>query len=280
MTLKEAVELAYRTLTPISESAKLDAQLLLCNACQFEQTKIIAHPDQELSIEEFERFSSNLRRRAQGEPLAYITGTKEFWSLDIMVNEHVLIPRPETELLVELTLDSISNIESPYILELGTGSGAIAIAIAKERSDCKILATDISLPALTLAKLNARNHQTNITFIQSDWYKNVSNNENGRKYHAIISNPPYIGNQDTALDQFVFKYEPKLALISEKNGLHDLSEVIKTAPSMLKKNGTLIVEHGFQQAHSVSELFINANINNIKLQKDLAGNPRCTMGDV
>jgi release factor glutamine methyltransferase len=280
MTLKEAVEHACTILTPISESAKLDAQLLLCNACQLKQTKIITHPEQELSIEELEKFSASLHRRAQGEPLAYITGTKEFWSLEIKVDKHVLIPRPETELLVELTLDSISNIESPSILELGTGSGAISIAVAKERSDCKILATDISLPALSLAKLNAKNHRTNITFIQSDWYKNLPNDGDKKKFHAIISNPPYISHKDKDLDQFVSQYEPKQALISRNNGLHDLREIIINAPNKLHKNGSLIIEHGFKQAQSVSELFVNANINNIKLQKDLAGNPRCTMGDV
>ncbi|MFK7816545.1 MAG: peptide chain release factor N(5)-glutamine methyltransferase [Gammaproteobacteria bacterium] len=274
MTLREAIEFACTKLTLISDSAKLDAQLLLCKACKFEPTTIFAHPEQKLSDQELGRFTNDLDRRSKGEPLAYIIGTKEFWSLEIMVNPHVLIPRPDTELLVELTLKSLSHIESPYILELGTGSGAVAIALAKERSDCTIFATDISLPAITLAKQNARKHQANITFIHSDWYKNLPDD----KYHAIISNPPYIDTNDMDLDKFVSEFEPKQALISENNGLHALSEIISTAPSMLKKNGSLIVEHGFQQASSVSELFINANINNINMHKDLAGNPRCTMG--
>lgn len=275
MTFKEAIELARTKLSSISDSAKLDAQLLLCNACEIQLTKIIAYPGQELSDQEFERFSSDLGRRSKGEPLAYITGSKEFWSLEFMVNQHVLIPRPDTELLVELTLKTISNIESPNILELGTGSGAVAIAIAKERNDCKILATDISLPALEIAKLNAKKHQVNISFIHSDWYNNLPDDQ----YNVIISNPPYIDTNDIQLDQFVSQYEPKQALICDKNGLNDLNEIISMAPSKLKQNGTLIVEHGFQQATFVSELFINANINNVNMHIDLAGNPRCTTGN-
>ncbi len=279
MTYKEAVELACTTLSSISDSAKLDAQLLLCHACKFEATKIIAYPEQELSEPELEKFSADLSRRAKGEPLAYITGSKEFWSLEFMVDKHVLIPRPDTELLVGLALNAISNIESPYILELGTGSGAVAIAIAKERNDCKIQATDISLPALALAEHNAKKHQVNISFIYSDWYKNLPSDKYG-KYHMIISNPPYIDTNDRELDQFVSQYEPRQALISKKNGLHALTEIINTAPSKLQPNGILIVEHGFQQADSVSKLFFNANINNICMHKDLAGNPRCTMGEM
>ena len=167
MNLKEAVGRAATTLSSVSDSAKLDAQLLLCHACNIEQTKIIAHPELQLTKQQLEIFTSTLNRRAKGEPLAYITGTKEFWSLEFMVNEHALIPRPDTELLVELTLKAISSIKTPGILELGTGSGAIAIAIAKERKDCNILATDISISALELAKLNAKQHKADITFISN-----------------------------------------------------------------------------------------------------------------
>ena len=274
MNLNDAVELATSTLSSISDSAKLDAQLLICHACKFEQTKIIAHPELQLTEQQLEKFTTALHRRANGEPFAYITGTKEFWSLEFMVNEHVLIPRPDTELLVELTLHTISNIKSPCILELGTGSGAISIAIAKERKDCNILATDISLPALELAKLNAKHHKAEITFAHSDWYKNLSDT----KYNVIISNPPYIDIDDTELDQFVSRYEPKQAVISEKNGLHDLIKIINSAAIYLLSTGTLIVEHGSQQANIVKELFANANFNNINTHEDLAENPRCTTG--
>lgn len=275
MTLKEAVDFATTTLSSISTSAKLDAQLLVCHACDIEQTKIIAHPEQRLSSQQSKLFSSALNRRTKGEPLAYITGRKEFWSLDLLVSEHVLIPRPETELLVELTLNAISNIEQPCILELGTGSGAISIAIAKERDDCNITATDASLKALEIAKSNANQHSANIIFTNSDWYKNLPD----KKYNVIVSNPPYIDIDDTELDQFVSWYEPKQAVISENNGLYDLNEIIKAAPQHLFRAGTLIVEHGFQQATPVSEFFSKTNFNNINMHKDLAGNPRCTLGN-
>ncbi len=275
MNLKEAVGRAATTLSSVSDSAKLDAQLLLCHACNIEQTKIIAHPELQLTKQQLEIFTSTLNRRAKGEPLAYITGTKEFWSLEFMVNEHALIPRPDTELLVELTLKAISSIKTPGILELGTGSGAIAIAIAKERKDCNILATDISISALELAKLNAKQHKADITFIQSDWYKSLPE----KKYNVIISNPPYIDINDTELDQFVSNFEPKQAVISEKNGLFDLTEIINAAPQHLLRAGTLIVEHGFQQATQVSKMLSNTNFNNISTHKDLAGNPRCTVGN-
>lgn len=276
MNLKEAVEHAATTLSSVSDSAKLDAQLLLCHACKIEQTKIIAHPEQQLTEQQLEIFTSAFNRRAKGEPLAYITGSKEFWSLEFMVNEHVLIPRPDTELLVELTLKAISSIKTPDILELGTGSGAIAIAIAKEREDCNIIATDTSIPALELAKLNAKQHKVEITFAHSDWYKSLPE----KKYDVIISNPPYIDINDTELDQFVSNYEPKQAVISEKNGLLDITEIINTAAINLLPTGTLIVEHGFQQASLVRELFSNAKFNNICMHIDLARNPRCTSGNL
>ncbi len=276
MNLKEAVEHAATTLSSVSDSAKLDAQLLLCHACKIEQTKIIAHPEQQLTEQQLEIFTSAFNRRAKGEPLAYITGSKEFWSLEFMVNKHVLIPRPDTELLVELTLKAILSIKTPDILELGTGSGAIAIAIAKEREDCNIIATDTSIPALELAKLNAKQHKVEITFAHSDWYKNLPE----KKYDVIISNPPYIDINDTELDQFVSNYEPKQAVISEKNGLLDLTEIINTAAINLLPTGTLIVEHGFQQASLVRELFSNAKFNNICMHIDLARNPRCTSGNL
>lgn len=276
MNLKEAVEHAATTLSSVSDSAKLDAQLLLCHACKIEQTKIIAHPEQQLTEQQLEIFTSAFNRRAKGEPLAYITGSKEFWSLEFMVNEHVLIPRSDTELLVELTLKAISSIKTPDILELGTGSGAIAIAIVKEREDCNIIATDTSIPALELAKLNAKQHKVEITFVHSDWYKSLPE----KKYDVIISNPPYIDINDTELDPFVSNYEPKQAVISEKNGLLDLTEIINTAAINLLPTGTLIVEHGFQQASLVRELFSNAKFNNICMHIDLARNPRCTSGNL
>jgi release factor glutamine methyltransferase len=279
MTLKEALNIKSSELENFSESAKLDAQLLLCHACDIEQTTIIAHPEQQLTNQQLEQFNSALSRRINGEPIAYITGTKEFWSLDFIVNEHVLIPRPETELLVELTLSAISAFEKPRVLDLGTGSGAIAIAIAKEcrdqnLGDAKIVASDVSSQALEIARQNAQHHATEITFIQSNWYENI----NSEIFDLIVCNPPYIADDDANLDSNVAKHEPYCALISDNNGLHDLDLVIAGASKHLSSTGYLILEHGFQQAESVQEFLKRSGFNSIQTYKDLAGSNRATLG--
>ncbi|MDH3608837.1 MAG: peptide chain release factor N(5)-glutamine methyltransferase [Gammaproteobacteria bacterium] len=274
MNLKEAVEYAATTLTSISASAKLDAQLLICHACNIEQTKIITYPEQTLNEQQLELFTSALNRRKNGEPLAYITGRKEFWSLEFTVSEHVLIPRPETELLIELNLNEVSNTKAPRILDLGTGSGAISISVAKEREDAKIVATDISSQALEIAKKNAEKHNAEITFIKSSWYENLAE----ETFDAIICNPPYIAKDDPDLDKHVYKHEPGKALISDKNGLKDLELVIAGAKEYLSSTGYLAVEHGFQQANKVQQLFDQHGFMSIQTHKDLAGLDRATKG--
>ncbi len=274
MNLKEAVEYATTTLTSISASAKLDAQLLICHACNIEQTKIITYPEQTLSEQQLELFTSALNRRKNGEPLAYITGRKEFWSLEFTVSEHVLIPRSETELLIELTLNEVSNTKAPRILDLGTGSGVISISVAKEREDAKIVATDISSQALEIAKKNAEKHNAEITFIKSSWYENLAE----EIFDAIICNPPYIAKDDPDLDKHVYQHEPGKALISDKNGLKDLELVIAGAKEYLSSTGYLAVEHGFQQAKKVQQLFDQHGFMSIQTHKDLAGLDRATTG--
>ena len=279
MNVKQAIELATANLSEISDSANLDARLLTSYACNIEQTQLITHPEVILNPEQEKKFTNYVKRRTKGEPLAYITGTKEFWSLDFIVNSHVLIPRPDTELLVELTLEAVSTLEKPRILELGTGSGAIAIAIAKERSDCIITATDLSISALEIAKKNAKRHNTEITFTQSNWYENLTTNQPNKNFNAIICNPPYISTDDPDVDLQVTLHEPHSALFSKNNGLQDLEIVISGANEYLLANGTLLVEHGFQQANHVRDNFSNANFSNICTHNDLAGRARCTMAN-
>lgn len=274
MNVQQAVELATAKFSQTSDSANLDARILVCYACDIDQTRLIAHPETELNTEQTHLFEHALERRSRGEPIAYITGNKEFWSLVLKVNEHVLIPRPETELLVEHTLDAISNIKTPRVLDLGTGSGAIAIAIAKERPNCHVTATDTSAPALELAKQNALSNDVTVKFIQSDWFKNLTNDN----YDVIVSNPPYIAKNDPELNKFVSDYEPNNALISDNDGLCDLAEIIGQASSFLSTSGRLIVEHGYQQAINVQKLFANENFCDIKSHSDLAGHLRCTSG--
>lgn len=276
MTFQQAVENAAAKLLSVCVNPKLESQLLLCHSCNIEQTFLFAHPEKTLNEHQLDAFNSVLQRREEGEPLAYITGTKEFWSLGFTVNEHVLIPRPETELLVELTLKKIANIKSPRILDLGTGSGAIAISIATERPDCDIIATDNSFKALEVAQLNAQKHNVDIQYRQSDWYKEFTH----EKFNVIVSNPPYIEENDPNLDENVFLHEPQNALISKNNGLYSLSVIISNASHHLAPSGILIIEHGFQQAESVKKLFCDANFNNVISSKDIAGHLRCTSGNI
>ena len=276
MTFQQAVEYAATKLLPVCDNPKLDAQLLLCNSCKIEQTFLFAHPEKIISRHQFASFNSVLQRRIKGEPLAYIIGRKEFWSLAFTVNKHVLIPRPETELLVELTLKKIANIKSPRILDLGTGSGAIAITIATERPDCDITATDNSLAALDVAELNAQKHNVKIQFKQCNWYKEFKD----EKFDVIVSNPPYIEEGDPHLDKKVFSHEPLNALISKNNGLYSLTVIISNASHYLASSGTLIIEHGFQQAEIVKKLFCDAQFNNVISYKDIAGHLRCTSGNI
>ena len=274
MNVQQAVELATAKLSQTSDSANLDARIIVCHVCNTKQTTLIAHPELELNYEQNNLFKTCLERRIQGEPLAYIAGSKEFWSLDFIVNEHVLIPRPETELIVELALNSIADIKKPKVLDLGAGCGAIAIAIAKEQPDSKLVATEIDALALEVAKKNAEKHKLKIEFIQSDWFANIANN----KFDLIVSNPPYINEDDPHLDKYVYQYEPRKALISKQNGLEALTIIIAQAKSFLTQPGTLIVEHGFQQAESVGKLFRENKYNNIQCHKDISGHLRCTSG--
>ncbi len=278
MTLQEAVGHATARLTAINNgtntSARLEAQLLVCKACAIEQTRLIAHPEEALSKQESTLFMSLLARRSQGEPLAYIVGKKEFWSLDFTVNKHVLIPRPETELLVENALDFISENPAPSILDLGTGSGVIAISIAKERDSSIVAATDVSETALDVAKLNAEDHQVSVQFILSNWYTKLGI----KKFDVIVCNPPYIAKGDPNLEPQVAQQEPSCALISEDNGLQDIELVIAGANQYLSSTGCLLVEHGFQQADKVQQLFNQYGFNPIQTHKDLAGLDRVTTG--
>lgn len=274
MNIKQAVKQATAKLNTSSETANLDARVLTCLACDLTQTKLITEPERALNKEDEHTLSAYIARRANGEPLAYITGEKEFWSLTFKVNKHVLIPRPETELLVELALENIKNKDSATILDLGTGSGAIAIAIAKQRPDCNITATDLSKMALDVAKQNAKIHKTDIIFIQSDWFTELANN----KFDLIISNPPYIDIHDPHLENNVYQYEPETALISKNNGLFDLENIINAAKNYLSQSGCLFVEHGFQQAKAAQNLLLNAEYNNVQSHKDMSGILRCSSG--
>ncbi len=274
MTRQDAIEQASKKLEQISQTPKLDAQLLVCHVSDIELSKLFSHPEVTLGLSQISKFDSILERRIAGEPIAYITGTKEFWSREFEVNEHVLIPRPETELLVEQVLIELHDDKTLNILELGTGSGAIAITIAKECHQCNVTATDTSDAALELAKTNANNHGVEIEFINSNWYEKISN----ENFDVIVSNPPYVAENDEHLDLYVKQYEPVTALISSDDGLKDIKIIIQNAPLHLNSNGFLCIEHGHDQAADVFKFFKENNFREIYTHKDLANLDRVTTG--
>lgn len=259
-----------------SDSTKLDTEILLCYVLKCERTHLYAYPEQSLSNEQLDSFNALIDLRSQGQPIAYLTMQKEFWSLSFHVNENTLIPRPETELLVEIVLELISTDSAYNILDLGTGSGAIAIAIASERPLAKITATDISDEAIKIARHNAETNKIeNIEFKKSNWFEEESN-----RYDIIVSNPPYISNDDAHLKQGDVRFEPLSALASGKDGLDDLRTIIQQSKKYLNKQAWLLVEHGYNQGQQVRQLFIENGFTSVSTIKDYGNNDRVSIGQL
>ena len=231
---------------------------------------LYAHPEHQLSHTQSGRLSQLAEKRKTGKPLAYLRGYQEFYGLGFVVNEAVLIPRPETEIAVECAINSMPL--NARLLDLGSGCGNIAVAIACHRPDVQIVASDISSGALEVAQSNAERHQCDITFVQSDWYQNISG-----RFDWIIANPPYIAFDDIEVDQDATAAEPDLALYAADNGISALSAVIIDAEKYLHKHGTLLLEHGCKQAGTVKQLMQHAGFEDIRCLKDVAGHPRYTM---
>ena len=274
-TIAEILAFGQERLESKSDSARLDVELLLSTVMGKSRTHLFTWPEKVLNAEMIASFKQLLDQRCHGQPMAYITGKREFWSLSLSVNAATLIPRPDTELLVEHALTAIAQKQSLKILDLGTGSGAIACAIASEHCDLEITATDQSSDALAVAEKNAQDHQlNNITFVNGDWFSTVE----GKRFDIIVSNPPYIAEDDSHLKQGDVAAEPLSALVSKNNGLNDLHIIIQQAPSYLTQQGALLVEHGYQQAEEVRSFFSAAGFSMITSQRDLAGHERITMG--
>lgn len=251
---------------------RLDAELLLAHVTRRQRTALFAHPDDVLSDTQLQHYHDLLAHRVAGKPLAYITGEREFWSRVFKVTEATLIPRPETELLVERTLVHLSA-EQPSLLDLGTGSGVIAITLASERPQLTVTATDVSTAALTVAKANAATHcNGRISFIQSDWFCALAQ----QAYDVIVSNPPYVASIDNCLQQGETRFEPRNALAAGEAGLDDLTEIISAAPAFLNQNGWLVLEHGNTQADAVQSLLKQTGFTHIQTSRDLAGHDRVT----
>lgn len=257
-----------------STTPRLDLELLLEKVLEKPRGFLYTHPAYELSLQQEEIFESLYQRRCQGEPLAYILGKKEFWSLELMVNEKVLVPRPETELLVEIILAKVKH-KTATIADLGTGSGAIALALASERPHWQIIATDISEEALQVARHNATHLQIkNIEFYCGSWCAALPK----QLYNVIVSNPPYGTICDPILEQKVLKFEPKIAVAIGNDGLDALREIIIQAKNNLTPAGLLVLEHGYNQSEAVQQLLQKNNYHQITAHQDLAGIKRAVVG--
>lgn len=256
---------------------RLDIELLLCHILEISRSYLLAHPEHILSTQQLSQFKVLLSRREQGEPLAYLVGRKAFWSFELQVTPATLIPRPETELLVEQALARLPLHTSSQVADLGTGSGAIALALALERPQCQVLATDINQDPLAVAERNAKRlNIENIVFLQSDWLIALDN----RQMNLIVSNPPYIAENDRHLQSDGVRYEPSQALVSGIDGLDAIRHLITYAPHYLVNEGWLLLEHGYEQGELVSQLFKQHGYTAITTYRDLAGQSRVTVGQV
>lgn len=257
-----------------SGSAKRDAEILLGFVTGRARTFLLAFGETLLTAQQLEQLETLLARRERGEPVAYLVGEREFWSLPLSVSPATLIPRPDTECLVELALARLPS--SPcHLLDLGTGTGAIALALASERKDCAITGVDLQPAAVALAQHNARKLAiANATFLQGSWFTPVS----GQRFALIASNPPYIDAADPHLAQGDVRFEPSSALVAPEQGLADLAAIVRQAPGYLLPQGWLLLEHGWQQGEAVRELLLAAGFGAVATHKDYGGNERVTLG--
>ncbi len=270
-----AVETGVTIGTLLRESGlpRSEAELLLRALLGRERAHLIAHAEEAIDSSKARSARDWFARRRTGEPAAYITGRREFYGVALHITPDVLIPRPETELLVELALGRIPR-ASARVLELGTGSGAIALALARERPDLAIVATDISEAALAVARRNSREHRAAIEFVNSDWFEALGPG----RFDLIVSNPPYVAAEDAHLERGDVRFEPRLALVSGEDGLDCIRRIAARAQSRLRPGGWLLLEHGYDQKEPCVELFLELGYAEVEDLKDLAGLPRACAG--
>jgi len=256
------------------DAAGLEARLILGHVLGMDTAALIAHGDREIPFEARERAVEWTERRAKGQPMAYLLGQREFWSMALQVNEHCLIPRPETELLVSRALECLPA-GSPTVLDLGTGSGAVILALKKERPDIEAWGSDISGPALAVAIANGRALNLDIRWFQGRWLEAVRMMPT---FDLIVGNPPYIDPTDPHLEQGDLRFEPRSALAALRHGIADLDAIIMTASPRLRPGGHLLLEHGFEQGAAVREMFRGQEFSEVRTHRDLAGHDRITEG--
>lgn len=262
-------------LTLTASEARIEVQILLQRALHVARAYLLAHPEQMLDAGQQAAYDAMLQRRMQGEPIAHILGEREFFGLNFKITPATLIPRPDTELLVELALQRIPQQGLARVLDLGTGSGAIALAIAHHRPEAEVTAVDASEAALAVAQENARCLGiSNVHFLLSDWFAAIGN----QRYQLIISNPPYIAEGDVHLAEGDVRFEPLSALASGRNGLEDIRWIIAQAGNFLEEGAYLLLEHGYDQARSVRELLLQNGYRDVFSARDIAGIERVSGG--
>jgi release factor glutamine methyltransferase len=275
-TVAEALQWRQR-LQAVSDSAALDTELLLCHCLQKPRSYLRGWPEAELPARAERDFIQLLERREQGEPVAYLLGERGFWTLDLAVSPATLIPRPETELLVEKALALLAGNDRAKVLDLGTGTGAIALALASEQPQWQLLACDVEPAAVALAQRNSQQlGLSRVEIIQSNWFDAIKQSD----FDLIVSNPPYIDPADPHLSQGDVRFEPRSALVAGNHGMADIECIISTAGQYLKSAGWLLLEHGYDQGEACRQCLQQAGFSQVFTEQDLAGKDRISGGQV
>lgn len=273
-TIQQQLVWATNALGSISCSSRLDSEILLAFCLQRDRSYLMTWPERVLNEHEIDCFHDLVRRRLQPQPIAYLVGSREFYSIPLATTPDTLVPRPETEMLVDKVLELVEDIDQPNILELGTGTGAIALAIKRHSDHSQVTATEVSPAALAVARDNACQQALDIQFIESDWYQSVPHQ---RLFDVVVSNPPYIAADDPYLRLGDLPAEPQQALCSGPNGLEALQPIIVGGLEFLANNGWMVLEHGYQQGTAVAEILVDNGYENITLYKDFNDLERMTV---
>ncbi|MCY7296989.1 peptide chain release factor N(5)-glutamine methyltransferase [Alteromonas sp. a30] len=272
MTIAQALDWAKSRLFE-GESPAIDARVLLCHVLNCSTTTLLTYPEKPLTDAQIEQFTALIEQRKIGKPVSYLTGKQDFWTLTLNVNEHTLIPRPETELLVERTLQlhELNPLKQPAILDLGTGTGAIALALASELPQSQVLAVDFIQEAVELAKYNAQQLALkNVSVLQSSWFSNIPQ----QSFDFIVTNPPYVESQSPWLSEGDVRFEPDTALTSGEDGLDDIRLIIDHAVTWLNPRGWLLIEHGHLQSEAIQGLLVDHGYDSVTTESDYSGLPR------